>query len=237
MTDTIIFLHGIARTSASMRKLADFFANKGYKTINVDYPSTKFQLSELVEFVRPTVERAAHDAEEGRLHFVGYSMGGLLIRALLKRYRPHNLGRVVMFGTPNHGSEVADFVKKWPLYRRFYGPAGQQLITDQTEIAALFDKVDYELGIIAGDRSIDPVSSAIIGFNRPNDGKVSVESTKLAGAAGHIVIPATHTFFPLNRTMWKQAASFLETGSFMTFGGSNRVKTRRRRRARSTTRI
>ena len=51
-------------------------------------------------------------------------MGGLVIRALLNRYRPDNLGRVVQIGTPNHGSEVADFLKNDWLYRLFFGPAG-----------------------------------------------------------------------------------------------------------------
>jgi len=141
-------------------------------------------------------------------------MGGLLIRAFLRNHRPPKLGRVVMVGTPNNGSQIADFLKTWPLYRKFYGPAGQQLITDQTAMTKLFGTVDYELGIIAGNRTIDPVSSLIIGLRIPNDGKVSVESTRLDGAAAHIVIPANHTFLPVNKIMWRQALSFLQDGRF-----------------------
>ena len=74
------------------------------------------------------------------VHFVGYSMGGLIIRAYLQKYRPQHLGRVVMLGTPNQGSEVADAIRHFWLYRRFYGPAGQELITDQTAFAHLFDR-------------------------------------------------------------------------------------------------
>lgn len=214
MNDTVILFHGIARTKKSMEKLAGFLSGHGYRVVNVGYPSTKFSISDLADIVRPEIDAAVKAAGEARVHFVGYSMGGLVIRALLKSYRPPNLGRVVMFGTPNNGSQVADFIKDWPLYRKVYGPAGQQLITDQTAMTDLFSTVDYELGIIAGNRTIDPVSSLIIGFRNPNDGKVSVESTRLDGAADHIVIPANHTFFPLSKVMWAQTLPFLKDGRF-----------------------
>ncbi|MEI1252039.1 esterase/lipase family protein [Rhizobium aouanii] len=214
MNDTVLLFHGIARTKKSMAKLAGFLSDHGYRVVNVGYPSTKFSISDLVDLVRPEVDDAAKEAGDGRVHFVGYSMGGLIIRAFLARYRPANLGRVVMVGTPNNGSQIADFLKNWPLYRKVYGPAGQQLITDRTVMTELFGTVDYELGIIAGNRTIDPVSSLIIGLRVPNDGKVSVESTRLDGAAAHIVIPANHTFLPVNRIMWSQTLSFLKDGRF-----------------------
>ncbi|MBY3119327.1 esterase/lipase family protein [Rhizobium laguerreae] len=214
MNDTVLLFHGIARTKKSMVKLAGFLSGRGYRVVNVGYPSTKFSISDLVDIIRPEIDGAAKEAGDGRVHFVGYSMGGLIVRAFLRNYRPANLGRVVMVGTPNNGSQIADFLKNWPLYRKVYGPAGQQLITDQTAMTELFGIVDYELGIIAGNRTIDPVSSLIIGLRIPNDGKVSVESTRLDGAAAHIVIPANHTFLPVNKTMWSQTLSFLKDGRF-----------------------
>ncbi|GHM58930.1 MAG: hypothetical protein sL5_10220 [Candidatus Mesenet longicola] len=149
----------------------------------------------------------------GKVHFVGYSMGGLLIRAYFKKYKPDKLGRVVMIGTPNHGSEVADFLKNFMLYKKLYGPAGQQLITNQDGFKEIFANTDFELGIIAGNKSIDPISSKLI--NKPNDGKVSVDSTKLEGAKDHIVLPCNHTFFPSNKQMFKQVLSFLKFGKFI----------------------
>ncbi|MBB4288408.1 pimeloyl-ACP methyl ester carboxylesterase [Rhizobium leguminosarum] len=214
MNDTVILFHGIARTRKSMQKLANFLSGHGFRVVNVGYPSTRFSIGDLVDFVRPEIDGAAKEGGDGRVHFVGYSMGGLIIRAFLRNDRPSNLGRVVMVGTPNNGSQVADFLKGWPLYRKFYGPAGQQLTTDQTAMTQLFGTVDCELGIIAGNRTIDPVSSFIIGLRVPNDGKVSVESTRLDGAAAHIVIAANHTFLPVNRTMWKETLSFLKDGRF-----------------------
>ena len=115
-----------------------------------------------------------------------------------------------MIGTPNQGSEVADFVKHWRLYKRLYGPAGQQLVTGSN---ILQDKVHYELGIIAGNLSrIAPVGAHIIG--KESDGTVSVDSTRLEGMKAHIVVPITHSLFPMSRRTWRLTGRFLSEGQF-----------------------
>jgi triacylglycerol esterase/lipase EstA (alpha/beta hydrolase family) len=210
MSDGIVILHGIFRTHRSMRGVTRFFDKQGYKTLNLGYPSTRHDLIKLAEWINPPIQEFAQSVD-GKLHFLGYSMGGLLVRTYLKQFRPGKLGRVVLVGTPNNGSEIADFVQAWPLYKRFYGPAGQQLITKQDAFKSIFGAVDYELGVIAGNRTIDPLGSYIIG--KPSDGKVSIESTKLEGMKAHLVLPANHTFFPDNRRMWKSALQFIKTGS------------------------
>ena len=87
-------------------------------------------------------------------------MGGLLARVYLAQYRPQRLGRVVMLGTPNGGSEIADRLKEFSAYRAFFGPAGQQLGTLRDAATnALLPPVDYPVGVIAGNRSIYPVAA------------------------------------------------------------------------------
>ena len=98
------------------------------------------------------------------------------------------------------------------LYRKLFGPVGQQLVTKFRDAPILFGNVDYGLGIIVGNRTIDPISSYLIG--KPNDGKVSIESTKLEGMRDHIVIPAAHAFLPQNRMVREQALHFLDKGYF-----------------------
>lgn len=209
--DYVVILHGIARSSSHMDDLAHYLADHGYDVINLDYPSTDHTLEQLVEITHKNM--AAKLTKDKPVHMVGYSMGGLLVRAVIHKHRPKNLGRVVQLASPNHGSEVADFIKNNWFYQEIYGPAGQQLTTEQMEkLKNIFGKVDYELGIIAGNSTIDPVSSFII--PEDDDGKVSIESTKLKGMKDHIVVEASHTFFPSNKDAHKQTLYFLQHGVF-----------------------
>ena len=206
----IVLLHGIFRTRLSMAGLAKFLQRHGYQTLNLDYPSTRHPLEQLAKHIHKDI--ASFASQCSTVHFIGYSMGGLVIRAYLHQFRPENLGRVVMLGTPNQGSRIADVVRNWWWYRKFYGPAGQQLITLQENFKSILGTVDYELGCIAGSRSLDPLGSLILG--EPGDGKVSIESTKLKGMKDHCVIPIDHTFFPSSRKVWKETLHFLKKGCF-----------------------
>lgn len=193
-----------------MRKLAAFLKKKYFRVHSIDYPSTRMGLEQLREYIWEAYFEGVQ--WDGTVHLVGYSMGGLIIRALLHHYQIPNLGRVVQLAPPNHGSEVADVLKNfWP-YKKLYGPAGQQLTTDQAAIRHLFGEVYYELGVIAGDLSLDPISSRFIRGN--DDGKVSIESTKLEGMKDHIVVKASHTLFPHSREVQEQTLSFLRDGCF-----------------------
>ncbi len=209
-SECVIILHGILRTSKDMRRLASYLENQGYTVYNLDYPSTRHDLAELITFVGQAIN--CLDLDDQTVHLVGFSMGALIVRALVKHFRPARLGRVVQLAPPNQGSEVADFLRGFYPFRRLFGPAGQQLGTDQSAITHLFGPVDYELGIIAGSFSIDPISSLLIGG--VNDGKVSIERTKLSGMKEHIIVNACHTWFPHNKEVQRLTGNFLKTGSF-----------------------
>jgi hypothetical protein len=140
-------------------------------------------------------------------------MGGLLARVYIARHRPKHLGRVVMLGTPNSGSEIADRLKNIGVYRAFFGPAGQQLGTQRdAAIEALFPPVDYPVGIIAGNRSIYPIASRFL--PRPHDGRVSIANTKLDGMADHIVMETSHPWLARNGPAIEQTIVFLRDGEF-----------------------
>lgn len=207
----VVILHGIARSSSHMKRLATYLEKNGFDVINLDYPSTTYTIEELTDIINQAIIQRV--VEDKPIHFIGYSMGGLMVRALLHKYQYRNLGRVIQLAPPNQGSEVADFIKNfWP-YKKIYGPAGQQLITNQSLIKHLFGDVTYELGIIAGNAAIDPICRMIIPGE--NDGKVAVERTKLTGMKDHIIVKASHTFFPSNKIVQKQTLYFLKNGTFM----------------------
>lgn len=210
MSDYVILLHGLGKTSAIMKRMEHAFQDAGYQVLNIDYPSRKKTIADLAGLVHVTIGSFAKDKSK-KIHFIGHSMGGLLIRCYLAKYRPENLGRVVMLGTPNHGSEVADWLKNNPLYKWYYGPAGQELTTDH-DFDAIFGHPDFETGIIAGNRTLDAICYFIL--PRPNDGKVSVESTKLQGMKGHIVLPVSHTLMPLHKNVIEEAKAYIQNGCF-----------------------
>jgi len=207
----VVLLHGIAGTSRQLRKMERALQSAGFTTLNLDYASRKHPLETLVDDIHPAIAAFAQNVDP--LHFVTHSMGGLLARVYLAKYRPRRLQRVVMLGPPNNGSEVADILKNVTMYQSFFGPTGQQLGTRQIKMLVGLEMPPCEIGIIAGNRTISPVSSFFI-VPRPNDGKVSVASTKLNEMTDHIVLKASHTLMLLNRRAIAQTITFLREGRF-----------------------
>lgn len=183
----------------------------GFATLNIDYPSRSKPIAALAEDIHPAITRFAE--RDAPLHFVAHSMGGLVARAYIAKHRPARLGRVVMLGTPNSGSEVADLLRGSLPYRKFYGPAGLELTTTPATAPNALPAIDYPVGVIAGSRFIDPVAGLLV-LPKPNDGRVSVQSAGLAGMADHIVVKTSHTGLPRHAAAIAQTIAFLREGRF-----------------------
>jgi len=208
----VILLHGLCRRKASMNRMAEHLEASGYVVINVGYPSREKEIAELSE---ETISAALNDprlAACARVHFVTHSLGGILVRLYFNRHDHEKLGRVVMLGPPNRGSEVVDRLGNWWLFKLINGPAGSQLGTTGASVPVNLGKVEFELGVIAGDRSINWINSLFI--KGRDDGKVSVERTKVDGMRDHVVAHVTHPFLMKNRKVIELTTRFLGDGSF-----------------------
>ncbi|KMS57644.1 alpha/beta fold hydrolase [Sphingobium cupriresistens] len=212
-TESILLLHGFGGHPLQTTLLARRLHAAGYTVANIGYPSWRWPIDRMLAHLHQRITAApAYTAH--RLHCVGHSMGGLLLRAYLARHRPAHLGRVVMLGTPNSGSELADLLYRLRLDRPILNNSGALLRTRRDAAThALFGPIDYPLGIIAGDRPMISALSHLV-FRAPNDGKVSVAATHLPGQTDHLVLPVAHTAMIYRRPVTDQITHFLRHGQF-----------------------
>ena len=204
----VVLLHGILRAATSMSSVQVVLEEAGYAVLNLDYPSTTKNLQEIADHIHPAIAEFSAKLE-GKLHFVTHSMGGLVARVYLASHRPVNLGRVVMLAPPNQGSELADVLGDFWAYKMLFGPAGQQLVTNEAEKLPV---PDYPVGVIAGNRSVYPVASLFLPGE--NDGRVSLERARINADGPLYPVPASHPVIMQHRLVHEAVKCFLETGAF-----------------------
>lgn len=211
--EEVILLHGLCRTTRSMAKMESALADSGYKVRNVNFPSRTATIQKLAD---DAIGKAVSDCQQDgaiKIDFVTHSLGGILVRSYLARHTIPNLGRVVMLAPPNQGSEIVDKLGQAFLFKWINGPAGNELGTDTNSVPNKLGAANFPVGIIAGDRSINWINSLFL-IPGTDDGKVSVERTKLAGMSDHIILHATHPFIMRSREAIRQTIQFLHTGKF-----------------------
>ena len=211
--DCVVLLHGLMRSSTSMNKMQRELDAEGYITANIDYPSRDHTVEELAEIAVEEGLAAcrANDAIR-QIHFVTHSLGGILVRQYLSGNEIPELGRVVMMGPPNQGSAAVDELDEVPGFDWLNGPAGRQLGKGEGSVPLALGPADFELGVIAGNRTIDPITSAVL--ENPDDGRVSVEDTKLDGMADFVVVNHSHAFMMRMQKPIELTIRFLLTGQF-----------------------
>ncbi|MCX5852635.1 MAG: alpha/beta fold hydrolase [Deltaproteobacteria bacterium] len=212
--ECVILVHGMMRSAVSMNGLDAFLRKRGYQTVNLDYPTTRDSIERIAEmYIAPAVSQCLEQRYE-KIHFVTHSMGGLVVRRYLEGHAAEIPpgSRVVMLAPPNRGTEVADFFKDSSLYQSITGPAGQELGTSPENLPVDVKPVNLEVGVIAGNFSLNPFFSLIIPGD--DDGTVSVERTKLEGMTDFLVVPRSHFFIMRDEAVMAQAVFFLENGKF-----------------------
>ena len=209
-TETVVLLHGLGRTPLSMRPMARSLEREGFRVVNLGYPSREGSIDELVDSLHATLVACCAAAP---VHFVTHSLGGILIRAYVATHGAEQVGRVVMLSPPNGGSEVVDRLGGLRALEWLLGPTFVELRTDSAALPGRLGPPAFDVGVIAGERSVNPLFSWWL--PGPDDGAVTVESARLAGAAAFLVVPYSHTFIMRRKDVIEQVSAFLRTGRFV----------------------
>jgi triacylglycerol lipase len=212
-SECVVLLHGLNRSWRAMRPMAEALQEAGYATANIDYPSQSGSIEEIAPLAVGMGLDKCRETSAGRIHFVTHSLGGILLRYQNEHSPILDLGRVVMLGPPNQGSEIIDKTRDWPGFEMVAGEAGSQLGTDNASMPCSLGPVDFELGVIAGSKTINVFGSAML--PNPDDGKVSVASTQVDGMNDFLVVGHSHNYITRGDVVVRNTLSFRRDGQFL----------------------
>ena len=214
--ECVVLLHGLARTEKSLEKLEHRLEDEGFHVLNLGYPSREKTIEALSFETIPAAIEQCSKLNTGKIHFVTHSMGAILVRYYTEHNEVPNMGRVVMLSPPNKGSEVVDKFKDLGIFKMIYGPAGGQLGTGPDSLPKALGAPNYEVGIITGDKTINPLFSSLI--KGADDGTVSVDSARLEGMQDFLVVSKTHPFIMYDTKVFDQIIAFIRNGRFSQTG-------------------
>jgi pimeloyl-ACP methyl ester carboxylesterase len=209
-TEQVILLHGLGRKGQAMFLLQKRIREAGYEAHSIEYASLQEPPEVLLEKVAEQIELCCRDVSRP-VHFVGHSLGGLIVRAYLDKMPLKHLGRVVLLGTPSQGSELVDIYGDSWLFK-ILGPTARVLGTDADSFPNRIGPPYYPLGIIAGTSSLNPITDKHL--PGPDDGLVSVKSTKIDGMTDFLLVDTSHSMMRYNQTVARETIHFLKNGSF-----------------------
>ena len=202
---TVVLVHGLWMNGMEMSLLRRRIDRCGFSTRIFSYASVGATLAENAA----RLQRFVTSLDADVVHFIGHSLGGLVILQLFRDYPRQRSGRVVLLGTPVTGSRVAARLGRNAFARRLFGRSlDQGLLGNGPAWAG-----GRDLGIVAGTLSM--------GFGRwvtalpgPSDGTVAFCETQLAGATDRYTAPVTHMGLIFSSRVAARVCAFLKTGRF-----------------------
>jgi pimeloyl-ACP methyl ester carboxylesterase len=215
----VVLLHGLAAPRWSMHLLGQYLCKQGgYEVFNMEYASTRCSVDDHAQSLASVIRSLEGITE---INLIGHSMGNVVIRRYLAGeieattgWRPDpRIHRVVLIAPPNHGSIAATRLSENGVFKALFGSSGRQLGVDWKELERRLAVPQVEFGVIAGGLANDH------GFNPrlpgDDDGRITVSTTRLAGAADFVVVPMLHELIANDPRVFAYALRFLEDGCFV----------------------
>ena len=203
----VILIHGLLRSSKCMAEMEAKLNQAGYTTVEFDYPSTQISIPDAARNLDRLIQSLDGIDE---INFVVHSMGGLVVRAYTMEFDDPRIRRMVMLGTPNRGAELADITHQSWILRTAAGPGARQLGTRRDGLIPKLPVPKFEFAVIAGSRGTPNGWNPLIPGD--DDGTVTVESTKLPGAADFNMVRALHSNLLFDDDAVAQTVNFLKNG-------------------------
>jgi len=194
--DTVVMVHGLAARPIVLFPLARTLKSSFGQIINWGYPSLWSRIETHGKRFAELLQQMDEAGDNGRIHLVGHSMGGIIARLALADYLPRRLGRFVMIAPPNRGSRYARHLA--PHLGRLSPPIAQLTDEHGSFVCSLPPPSGPEIGIIAAK----------------SDFMVSLQNTRLGCEADHIVLPGLHSSVLWRRETAEQVRHFIEHGCF-----------------------
>ena len=192
-----------------MRYLAQKLQRQGYRTFSPTLPTVFRNVCECAGSLAPMLDKRF--PEGSVVHFVGHSMGGLIIREYLSRKVVEGLGRVVLIGTPSGGSPHASLLLRMLPFSRQICRGLTDLAEPGPDIPPPLNVPAPEIGIIIGTRP-DPLRKIFLPGE--HDGLVQSKSARNVTASDELTIPCVHEHLHWRPDTAKAVALFLESGKF-----------------------
>ena len=203
--EIVVLVHGLWVSARNMGLLQHRLNAAGFQARAFSYPTVqgapRLNAMELNSFCR--------DLDTPVLHFVGHSLGGIVLRHLFHNYPDQRPGRVVTLGTPHQPSSAARSLSRLRPGRLALGRSVHEgLLGGAPPWGAR-----RELGSIAGTLRLG-LGTLVPGIPEPSDGTVAVAETRLEGMTDHITAPVSHLGLLLSRRAANYTIHFLRHGHF-----------------------
>ena len=144
------------------------------------------------------------------MHFVGHSLGGLVIHRFLERFPEQPPGRAVFLGTPCVASRAAQQAGRFAAVAHLMGLSVAEELLQPSERRWTHARA---LGIVAGTQPLG-VGQLLANFDEDNDGTIAVSETRMPGMSAHIALPVSHLGMLMSARVAHETGTFLSEGRF-----------------------